>query len=26
LSYAVPLKKKKHDLIQRFQFSLGTVF
>lgn len=26
LSYAVPLKKKKNDLIQRFQFSLGTVF
>lgn len=26
LSYAYPLNKKKGDLIQRFQFSLGTVF
>ena len=26
LSYAVPLKKKSNDLIQRFQFQLGTVF
>lgn len=26
LSYAYPLKKKESDLIQRFQFSLGTVF
>lgn len=26
LSYAVPFKEKKNDLIQRFQFSLGTVF
>lgn len=26
LSYALPLKKKEHDLIQRFQFQLGTVF
>jgi len=26
LSYALPLKKKDNDLIQRFQFQLGTVF
>ncbi len=26
LSYAYPLKKQNNDLIQRFQFSLGTVF
>ena len=26
LSYAVPLKKKDTDQIQRFQFQLGTVF
>lgn len=26
ISYAVPLKKKDNDLIQRFQFQLGTVF
>lgn len=26
LSYAYPLRKKDNDLIQRFQFSLGTVF
>ncbi len=26
LSYAVPLKKKERDQIQRFQFQLGTVF
>lgn len=26
LSYAYPFKKKKNDVIRRFQFSLGTVF
>lgn len=26
LSYGVPLKKKDHDQVQRFQFSLGKVF
>lgn len=26
LSYALPLKKKDHDQIRRFQFQLGTVF
>lgn len=26
LSYAVPLKKQDNDLLQRFQFQLGTVF
>lgn len=26
LSYALPMNKKKGDLVQRFQFQLGTVF
>ena len=26
LSYAYPLRKRDTDLVQRFQFQLGTVF